>query len=204
MDELVDDVIIYIIINYLDLNTIHSFLLTSKRMIKFKDQNVVKIHIIKELLGDQGIELFHVINNLEPNTKNLLIPTNDLIYDLNPIPNTFPVLTSKSMMLPLIKVLTVAQVNFKICRDDDLSRKSLDNYISSVDFHIMIMSPRILGGQTIKNVNNVLIYNSHKGFSMHREQIIHKSNNIRHINTKKIKCIDIGDKGIEYCKGLIV
>ena len=53
MDDLVDDIIIFLITNYFNLQTIKSFLLTSKRMIKFKDQYVVKIHIIKELLGNQ-------------------------------------------------------------------------------------------------------------------------------------------------------
>ncbi|ARF12110.1 hypothetical protein Klosneuvirus_3_245 [Klosneuvirus KNV1] len=179
MDDLVDDIIIFLITNYFNLQTIKSFLLTSKRMIKFKDQYVVKIHIIKELLGNQGIELFHVINKLYPNTKNLLIPTNSQV------------------IFELINFLSLLQVDFRRCKHVDILKKSLEDYINTINVHIIIMDPRILEGQTIKNVNNVLIYNNHKGFSMHRRQIIHKSNNIRHIDSGKINCIDIGDKGDE-------
>lgn len=177
MDEVIDDIIMYLMINCFDLPTLKSFFLTSKRMNKFKDQYMIKQKIIKELLGDQGFELINVITSLDPNTKNLLIPTVPYV------------------MKTLIEVLTFMRVKFKRCNMNDIYRYSIGEYIKTNDFHIMIMNPQCLEGQTIYNVDNVLIYNNHKYSSVHRALIIHKSNNIRHINTKKINYIDIGDKG---------
>lgn len=185
MDNLIDDIVIYIVTDFLDIQSIYTLISVSKKFANYKIVSIVqkkitneKNKLINEILGSDGIELTNIINSLSPNTKNLLIPTN---------PN--------KMVLKLIKVLKILQTNYKRCCFYDIIGSSLGEYINQTDFHIMVVNPLFLEGQIIQHVDTILIYNC--GNIRTRTQIIHKAT---HHNSGNIQCIDIGLKEIDRRK----